>query len=655
MNNLAIAQAWCLFLLPLPLLVWWLAPSYRMRRGGLQVPFMPRLAAAAGDLPERRSVVAMGRPLRWLLLCFCWFCAILALARPQVVEPPLSREVPLRDLLLAVDLSGSMETPDFTNAAGEQVDRLSAVKEVLDGFLAGRSGDRVGLIFFGSAAFVQAPFTEDLEVLRQLLGEAQVRMAGPQTAFGDALGLAINVFERSAVEERVLIALTDGNDTASQVPPDKAAQIARDKGIVIHTVAVGDPSAAGEEALDQVTLRRVSASTGGVYAHAADRDQLESIYTRLEQIETRKVQTVSHRPRRDVYWWPLAAGLLASMAYFSLGLLRSVSPPGESSRRSAGLLAVSPLAPGMALSAFHFLRPEWLLLLVPAGFICWRLQRLVEGGRAWRGIIAPHLLGHLWRGEAGRAGIGPLHWVGLSWLLAILAIAGPSWRQQPSPFADDTPALAVVIKVSPSMESGDIAPSRLRRATQKLQDLLALRGKGKTALVAYAGSAHLVMPATADAGIINSFAGALAPSLMPLEGDVAAQALALADRALERAGGGSILWISDSVSAEQARLLEKWRSDSPTAVRLWPPLAAGPELDALRDNASAVHPDLVRLAADDSDIARLSAAARFAPLQAGSADARWAESGYWFTPLIIVLMLVFFRRGWLVPLTGPAA
>ncbi|MCB1699123.1 MAG: VWA domain-containing protein, partial [Halioglobus sp.] len=183
----------------------------------------------------------------------------------------------MRDLILAVDLSGSMATKDFKNASGQTVDRLTAVKEVLDSFLAKRQGDRVALIFFGSAPFVQVPFTEDLKVCRQLLDEAQVSMAGPQTAFGDAIGLAINLFDRSEVKERVLIALTDGNDTASQVPPLKAAQIAKDKGITIHTVAVGDPRAVGEDALDEDTLKQVASTTGGLYAHAADTQQLNEI------------------------------------------------------------------------------------------------------------------------------------------------------------------------------------------------------------------------------------------------------------------------------------------------------------------------------------------------------------------------------------------
>lgn len=170
---------------------------------------------------------------------------------------------------------------------------------------------------------VQAPFTEDLQVCRQLLEEAQVKMAGPQTALGDALGLAITVFDHSDVKERVLIALTDGNDTASRVPPAKAAAIAKDKGIVIHTVSVGDPTAAGEDALDVETLQEVASETSGMYAHAENRAQLDAVYKRLDELESHQVQTVSHRPRRDVYWWPLALGLLTTSSQQLLQLVLS--------------------------------------------------------------------------------------------------------------------------------------------------------------------------------------------------------------------------------------------------------------------------------------------------------------------------------------------
>lgn len=230
-----------------------------------------------------------------------------------------------------------METKDFKNAKGDTVDRLTAVKEVLNDFLSRRQGDCVGLIFFGSAPFVQAPFTEDLKVCRQLLDEAQVKMAGPQTAFGDALGLAINVFERSPVKERILIALTDGNDTASQVPPAKAAQIAKDEGIIIHTVSVGDPMAAGEDALDVDTLKAVATTSGGLYAHAEDRQQLEEIYRKIDALETRKAETISHRPKRDVYWWPLAVGFGVSLLQHALQLIVNRPRSRSSSSNAVGI------------------------------------------------------------------------------------------------------------------------------------------------------------------------------------------------------------------------------------------------------------------------------------------------------------------------------
>lgn len=312
---IALAYPWLLLLLPLPLAIRWWWPAHREPRPSLQVPFLDRLSRLTGRQAGEGALVFEGVLGRKLLLPFVWLCLVLAVARPQWIEPPVSKTRPMRDLLVAVDLSGSMETRDFTDASGKTTDRLTAVKQVLDGFLAKREGDRVGLVFFGTAAFAQAPFTEDLAACRQLLDEARVKMAGPQTAFGDAIGLAITMFERSPMKQKVLIVLTDGNDTASQVPPVKAAEIAKDKGIVIHTVSVGDPTAAGEQALDMPTLQTVAKSTGGVYSAASDRKQLEAIYQRLDELETHAAETVSHRPKRDVHHWPLAIGFAASLVY----------------------------------------------------------------------------------------------------------------------------------------------------------------------------------------------------------------------------------------------------------------------------------------------------------------------------------------------------
>jgi Ca-activated chloride channel family protein len=309
---LTLAYPWLLAVLPLPILVRWLAPPYRERREALRVPFLPRLAKLTGQEPTAGAVVLRGGWLRSVMLVAVWLCVVAALVRPQWLEPPISRTVPVRDMMLAVDLSGSMQTRDFTDSSGKTVDRLTAVKQVLDDFLTRRRGDRVGLIVFGNAPFVQAPFTQDLDVCRELLAETRVGMAGPKTAFGDSIGLAITAFERSDVPEKVLIVLTDGNDTGSQVPPEKAAAVAKDKGIVIHTVAVGDPKAAGEDKLDEEALKRVAATTGGTYSHAGDRAELEAIYRRLDELPTREAQTITHRPRRDLFHWPLAAGLLLS-------------------------------------------------------------------------------------------------------------------------------------------------------------------------------------------------------------------------------------------------------------------------------------------------------------------------------------------------------
>jgi Ca-activated chloride channel family protein len=310
---LTLAHPWLLAVLPAPLLVRWLLPPRREQRAALRVPFLPRLAELTGTQPAAGAVVRRRGWLMGFVLILTWISLVAALVRPQWLEPPITRTVPVRDMMLAVDLSGSMDTKDFTDAGGKTVNRLDAVKQVLDDFLKRRAGDRVGLIVFGNSAFVQAPFTQDLDVCRELLGETRVGMAGPKTAFGDAIGLAVTVFDRSDVPEKVLIVLTDGNDTKSQVPPEKAAAVAKDRGIVIHTISVGDPKAAGEDKLDEDALRRVASTTGGTYSHAANRNELEAVYKKLDGLPTREAKTISHRPRRDLFQWPLAAAMIASL------------------------------------------------------------------------------------------------------------------------------------------------------------------------------------------------------------------------------------------------------------------------------------------------------------------------------------------------------
>jgi Mg-chelatase subunit ChlD len=598
-----------------------------------------------------------------LCLWGVWACLVLALARPQWLEAPISKTLPTRDLLLAVDLSGSMETQDFTDASGQRVDRLTAVKQVLDEFLARRQGDRVGLIFFGSAAFVQAPFTEDLEACRALLGEAQVRMAGPKTVFGDAIGLAITVFARAAgLQERVLIVLTDGNDTDSKVPPARAAEIARDQKITIYTVAVGDPTAAGEEKLDEETLKTVAATTGGRYYHASDRAALADIYTRLDALPTRPVQTISHRPRHDLFHWPVGAGLVLSLAYHLAWAVRHAwsRPPSV----PAPAVTVPVFAAVTGLGQFHFLRPWWLLALVPALLLVWAIRRWQDVTRPWRGVIAPHLLPHLLIGGEPQRRLQPVHLLLLVWLLAILSVSGPTWRLEPAPFAEDTAALVIAMEVTPTMLAQDVQPSRLARTAQKIHDLLAQRPGTQTALVAYSGSAHLVMPLTHDASLIEASAAELSPAIMPVEGDVAGQALALANQQLQKSGlQGAVLLVTDSVAADQLPLLTTYHQQGGVPVHLLavagepgvplpPDSPPAPALDrtALEQAASAAGASLTLVSPDDSDVRRLvrHVATSVRATQPAEASARWQDAGYWLVPGLVLLALVWFRPGWVV-------
>ena len=319
------AAPWLFLLVPLPWLIRRLLPAYRESRPALRVPFLDRMKRLTGEQGDSGIPLSRRLRLQWLLVAVSWIALVTALARPQWLDDPVVQELPMRDLLLALDLSGSMETRDFTDPSGEPLERLAAAKQVLDEFLSRRDGDRVGLVFFGSAAFVQAPFTDDLEVARELLDEAQVRMLGPRTVLGDAIGVAIRLFERSEVDERILIVLTDGNDTGSVLPPARAAEVAADNGVTIHAVAMGDPAAVGEQALDETALRDIARITGGGYFHAADREELASVYETLDGMNPRKVESRSYRPVHEWFQWPLAVALLLSMLLFSVSELRGIA------------------------------------------------------------------------------------------------------------------------------------------------------------------------------------------------------------------------------------------------------------------------------------------------------------------------------------------
>jgi len=275
-------------LLPFPWLINYLVPAFKVKQSAIKVPFFNLIAALLKASPN--SALQYLKPTRWqqcALICV-WILLVCAMTKPVMLGEPQTRQQVGRDLMVVVDLSGSMETADFSirsdneNSADsnshrnsnqnsiEIISRLDAVKRVLNDFAEQRKGDRLGLILFGDAAYLQAPFTADHESWLELLNESQVGIAGQSTHIGDALGLAIKLMQpglgddnNSRQKDKVVILLTDGNDTDSSVPPIEAAKIAAKKGIRVHVIAIGDPLTLGEQAMDMATIEGVAGLTGG--------------------------------------------------------------------------------------------------------------------------------------------------------------------------------------------------------------------------------------------------------------------------------------------------------------------------------------------------------------------------------------------------------
>ena len=301
---------WLLLLLPAPLLVWWLLPAHRGTSVSIRLPFFTQVAHAAGINPSQGSVITRRSWPQLACETLAWCLIMLALARPQFIEPPIEKIEPQRDLMLALDLSQSMDTRDFVAPDGTVEARADAVRMVVADFVSRRPSDRIGVIAFGDAPYPLVPFTMDHKTVQAVIADTLPGIAGPRTALGDAIGLAIKMFEATTVPEKVLIVLTDGNDTASKMPPAKAAQIARQKHVVVHTVGIGDPKATGEDKLDTATLQKIASDTGGQYFFGADQAQLAEVYRTLDRITPQDQKNLSWRPRIELFYWPLGASIM---------------------------------------------------------------------------------------------------------------------------------------------------------------------------------------------------------------------------------------------------------------------------------------------------------------------------------------------------------
>ena len=318
---LDLAYPLALAALPLPIVVWWLLPPHRERVSALRMPFFTELVEAAGSEPRGGAVVMRRRRIQRVGAILVWILLIVALAKPEWVGEPIVRTEAARDIMLAIDLSGSMDYRDFPADDGQSVRRLDAVQRVVDRFVADRESDRVGLIVFGDRAYLQLPFTRDIETARELLRLMDVGMAGPRTAVGDAIGLSIRSFEASEVDERLLILLTDGNDTASKMTPINAAEIAKANGVEIYTIGVGDPAATGEDRVDFDTLQALANRTGGAFFDAADETALDEVYQRIDELAVADVTTTAWRPRESLVHWPAGSAVIVALLAYVLLLV----------------------------------------------------------------------------------------------------------------------------------------------------------------------------------------------------------------------------------------------------------------------------------------------------------------------------------------------
>ena len=311
-----LAWPWMLAALPLPLLALLLPAAPQVQTPALRFPIPGALRATPHTGRGARSRLRLG----WALLA--WILLVVAAARPQMVGKPMYTSVTGRNIMLAVDLSGSMQTPDMRSGM-RTVSRLAAVKDVAGDFITRRIGDRLGLILFGDQAYVQAPLTLDRATVHTLLDEAQIGLAGQQTAIGDAIGLAIKRLRTEPEGNRVLILLTDGASNAGNVEPLKAADLAAHDGVRIYTIGVGADERVAQGPfgmsltvpgdLDEDTLKAIAQKTGGRYFRASDVGSLTQIYALLDKIEPRAKDLQRWRPVEELYGWPVAAALLLSV------------------------------------------------------------------------------------------------------------------------------------------------------------------------------------------------------------------------------------------------------------------------------------------------------------------------------------------------------
>jgi len=320
---------WLFLLLPLPLLLLLLKPAATSAQTRLRIPSFAKHNLTTHSLEQGARKLNVFEWILWLLL-------VTAAANPTWLDEPISLPNEGRDIMLAVDLSGSMTEQDMAYN-GQYVDRLTMVKAVLSDFIEQRQGDRLGLILFGDTAFLQTPLTRDVKTVSKMLSESQIGLVGRATAIGDALGLSVKRFANKDKSNRIVVLLTDGQNTAGNLKPEDALLLAREEGIKVYNIGVGSDNPRGFSlftmggsrggSLDESLLKQVAEQTGGLYFRAKDVAGLQQIYAELDKLEPISADEQTLRPQSSLFFYPLLIAILLISLKVMISTLRALKEP----------------------------------------------------------------------------------------------------------------------------------------------------------------------------------------------------------------------------------------------------------------------------------------------------------------------------------------
>ena len=307
-ENFHFAYPYLAFLALLPFLVYWLLPAIKNQNSALIFPYFERAVVVSKQIPKKAAFVKKRSFLASFMMFIMWLLLVAAMASPELVGKPEKTIKTSRNFLITADLSFSMANKDWV-INGKKVTRWEAVKDLMQDFIIRRKSDRMGLVFFASNAYIQAPFTADLSTVQSMLDEADVGMAGQMTNLGKAIVKGMDLFERDTIKTKIILLLTDGVDSGMDILPLDAANMAKSDSVKIYTIGIGDPGRNSSD-LDESTLTEIAELTGGKYFRAKDVEALESIYAELDKLEPIEFEEETYTPKTLLFFYPLGAFLL---------------------------------------------------------------------------------------------------------------------------------------------------------------------------------------------------------------------------------------------------------------------------------------------------------------------------------------------------------